>query len=163
MTIELDFFADISAGVKEMNRHLRLLTQRQTDVPRDFFFRATASSAGSGDLIFPFPICDVQLGQVMIIRRWTVGGNLVTDTRAGTAYLMQAPGQPSTIDVPSVVDTMGTLGPVAVTKYSSRQIVLRDNDALYCAIHSPTASVQYTTTIQAEVYQEGGYQNVVDL
>lgn len=164
MELDLDVMGKIAASLDGIHGHMKrqtALLQRLSDAPSDQFFRSQASSAGSGDLIFPFPSAVVELGYCFVAKRWSVGGNDVTDTRAGTAYLMQSASIPAYLDATQTVATLGSLFNVGY--FSGRQLVINQNEALWVGIEDPTASSQYNVTIAGELYKIGGYQASIEL
>lgn len=163
--MELEIGAQLKTSLDDLNHNVRTMNQilkRQTDVPVDVFYRSQGVVAVSTGLTFPQPIANVELGRVFVGRRWVVAGNQWTDARAGGAVLLQSPTQPTLIDTNSVVAAMATIP--GIVYFSSRQLVMRANDALWVVITGtliPTA--QYLSTIAGEDYSEGGYQATLEL
>lgn len=166
----LHIWEKISLDLGEINRRGKrreaAWIQRATDTNRDFYKASNGIASGSAAFSFSLD-AHPQQGRVYIVRKIAVGPPLVTSAAPTVSgcYIFQSPVDPiasGAVDMAHLVDTLGTTLPV-VRFYSSRYIVLRNPDKLWCVITGASANQQFVSSVQIEDYQDGGYGAEIEL
>jgi hypothetical protein len=167
MEIDLDLFGKLTAGINEMNSHMRRQTQllqRLSDAPKNYSFRGSGIVA-AGATTVAFMIGDPQLGRAVYLRQLTIGAPLWTTTLTGAAIIVRSGQNPlgagASIDTTSVVAYAPTLP--AVAQFGSQEVPVFANDNLWCVVTGATAAQQIVSSAQFEDFQNGGYEGVVTL